>query len=417
MARGRLYRAIPPPPGGSLFRVGFSGPYHYDNEIVSVDIHRGVSEPGASALDPTTLEVTLKGRHRPIGARIWVELSHSGKAVVEAATGGNGPTMAARFTGRTGIVEYNDNHTLSTSTIRCASWAGSLLASPRRTLPVGGTRIDTVVGDALAGTGLETLAPLTAHGTFDFLHATPEQPATFAEHVDKLVGEPGQVIADRRDGSLRLMTSQWRIDDMTARAATDPHLTRSQAIRPATWSTVAGAREKFYFVDYRDDSQVVHAGVPIGPGAGPTGGQEKVTLDRTGIRYRTDQWRRGARALAARERPESWRVPSIEVDLLMLMTSPYQYHRTVAGHLLTLNPHDPVYLAGDWDATVRGAHVCLGIDERISKDAWTLTLALAPVDMVLGSYAAEHPTIPARVWRSARTTWATTPGTWQEATP
>src|SRR5690606_8168113 len=97
-----------------------------------------------------------------------------------------------------------------------------------------------------------------------------------------------------------------------------------------------------------------------------------------------------------------FRLPSIEVDLLYLLSSGRPYHVQQAGMLLALNAGDPIGLSGDWQPSLRGIHVVTGIDETINNNEWTLKLSLIPHATVFGSAS---PAVPALVWDSATYAW------------
>ena len=125
-----------------------------------------------------------------------------------------------------------------------------------------------------------------------------------------------------------------------------------------------------------------------------------------------DQPRAEGYRLRALEWDGSYSIPSVEIDLLHLITSPRRYDRDQAARLLTMEIGDPVYLSGDWHHQLQGIHFATGITENITGAGWSLTFSISPAQTVVGSVS---PTVPARVWDSATYPWSDESRTWDAA--
>src|SRR5699024_3701594 len=61
-------------------------------------------------------------------------------------------------------------------------------------------------------------------------------------------------------------------------------------------------------------------------------------------------------------------IPTVRVDLLMLLRDGGQYALRIARQMLELEVGDPIFLSGDWPNALQGTHFADGIKETLKPD-------------------------------------------------
>lgn len=412
----RLYRALQPT--GPLFQLAVGGDTYSDDEITSVTIKRGGQDSGGG-ITPSTLEVQLPSRQGVAsGAATALDLTSYGADLLATLCGVSASQVRARFAGRVGRQTITDEASRSTkagrqtTTMKAASWTAQLSHVNRTYACPKSQGVATMLTNLLTSPMLPAMtAPSIKVGGGELGFVAAAQDITFRD-LDKWTTTIGVTIRETRAGARQILGHAQRNRDALAALDTVPPLTRSQALSPATWEQPSevipenqhvkwgstaplGYREQT-FGDYDNpnvpvaDHDLTHVYWSTTNDAQPV--QE-------GYRLRATLW------------DKVYRLPSVTVDLLYLVTSPRDYHRAQAAYLLALEVGDPVYLSGDWHSNLRGICYAVGIDERITGTKWELTLSLA------SSYATTgfaSPDVPARVWDSSTYQWNQDMQSWDQ---
>lgn len=402
---GRLYRTTRDWTTTPLFMLyADDRPTRYDDGISSVTIRRGLGAPGGGVA-VSTMEVhvpemlpypTMTGR------TIGLNMLGSTADQIAARTGYTGSSLdlQARFKGRIGPVEVTDTGKPRTSSTRlaCSSWIAQESTSSHTTDLPAQIFIDDAIRQLLYRA--PSKYAMTDAGEWDSLiEAIPG--ASYSDTIAQLTSDYEVLVADRRDGNAHAMGLPYRWDQAQARIATTAHLTRSQAISPATWlqESEASAKKYRFLMSYADGSPwstTRFLDEQVSPDA------ETEQIDWRHFAQLTDHWDYATRAIVHRDNIRAYNLPSVTVDLLHLLGSDNPYHRRQAGETLALETGDTINFSGDWHPALQGIQIVTGTTETISGDSWTMELALAPLIHVFGHYPTA---IPALVWDAATYPW------------
>lgn len=410
MARiSRLYRSLKPE--YALFRFTTEqGTNLTDGAITGVTIKRGDGDTG-TGVTPSTLEVGFSGFAAvQSGNHCSVRLTTYGAELIADRTGANANVIKARFAGRIGKQTVDDRGRRQRTTMLAASWTAQLGHVTQMYSPTVGENIATVISELMTSRALPHLEPPTRLATPDqygTVHQL-ENTQTWSD-IGKWTTDLGLTIRETRAGGQQLTTHAQRWQAALDNMGYWLPVVRAQALAPATWA---------------QDSETIPRNQLLtwGSGAGTNSAEfgdvdnpYKVVVehDLTHARFNNeDQVRSEGFRLRALEWESSYSIPSVEIDLLHLITSDRKYDRDQAARLLTLDVDDPVYLSGDWHGNLQGVHFATGITESITPSGWSLTLTLAPSHLVVGTVS---PSVPARVWDSATYPWSSESRTWNAA--
>lgn len=407
---GRLYRKLPTVTK-PLFYFAITGrDWLYDPDITSIVIRRGLGEPGGGVAI-STMEVTLPSMlafasltNREAG------LSISGTRAQQLAdlTGyPDASKFVRRFQGRIGPLSVEDTGKASTSstTITASTRIAQESHSKHRTTLTSPTYID----DALRQ--LAYRAPnyytLYSYGPFDALIETITNTG-WSDTASKLTTDYEILVGDLRDGSSRIMSLPWRLDEALARVNTTAPLARSQVLSPAKWEQSSEAATQKYHFRYTNSAGTVSSATRFIESQVEVDAETE-TVDWEHFQTYTNHWDLAARAIVHRDNVRNYTLPVVKVDLLALLSSSRPYDRRVAGELLALETGDTVNIAGDWPAALQGIQVVTGMTETITGQSWTLELSLASLLDVFGRWP-DH--IPALVWEQATYPWDTETRRW-----
>lgn len=409
---GRLYRKLPAEIGRPLFGFFSTEMQLYDADISSVTITRGADSRGGG-LSPSVMEVTVPGEvaaaiNGTTGRFFMREIPADR---LGAIVGKAGPEISDRYRGRLASVSVDDDGKRFSSTITASSYTQQMLLSPRASRPLAGQTIARVFNDAFGTLDGSVLAGITfgTYGTYDRVAVSEPDPMTFSDVIGKYATDLGILIRETRAGETHAYSSTYRRDlAIGPQLDTMPHLTRAQALSPATWSQSneqPGLRIEYSVTNAAGAVSVRTAEITTNLGM-----IETETLDWTYVNGDdTLQTFLEAYGRVQERSARHYRLESISVDLLHLISSPHEYHRQQAGNLLALEAGDPIYLSGDWPDRIAGVHFAQQIRETITADEWRLDLSLYPIAQVLGTTS---PPVPARVWDSMRHEWDSEPRTW-----
>lgn len=393
---GRLYRTveqlgIPTP----LVRITGDTFSVTDGTITSVSISHGGTEP-SPGIQPSTCETVLQ---RPswikTGEGLSVTLVPAAASALAAHTGTLASRIEDRFTGRIGSQRNEDTPGRLVARLKAASWSAQLGRVNQVRDFAAGTTVAWAISSLVRTAAIPQITTAT-YGDWDVLSEGIDG-ATYRDTIGKLTSEIGTLARDTREGTLEVWALPYRRDWAVQQLDTKHPLTRSQALTPAQWEQPnedlpAKVRADWIAADGTVESR----------SAGGTPDSVVERHDWLHIKAQTEALNMQFESLVAQQWNRVFRLPSIKVDLLYLLGSTKTYHRQQAGMLLELNNGDTIGLSGDWSPHIQGIHVVSGIDEQITKDAWTLELSLIPYYVAFGDTS---PPVPAVIWESARHPW------------
>ena len=388
------------------------------NEITRIIIHRGKSERGGG-VNPSTIEVGLTRLPIQEASAKLITADLSDMAATELAaylsdvSSVTAEEIKARYNGRIGRVSVEDTGKRQLTTYLGASWVTMLDYVPNTHTPTKGQTLFSVIGGLANYLNSPYGIEWSWRGTPDVM-AVAEEATTWKESIDRYSKAVGILIRANRDGRMEVQTIGYRKELAETLISIRPPLTRSQAISPATWeqpNESVGVAVTYTAVDIATDT-------PLTQTVGTEGGVERIRepleIDWSYIATQPNgELYREALGRVQERNPINYGIPTITVDLLMLLTSPFAYHRWQASHLLVMQVGDPVFFSGDWPGLVRGVQYAEGITERITPDSWELEISLLSYAQVTGY--APSPSVPARVWDSATYPWDNETRKWDEA--
>lgn len=413
----RLARTLAPFAGSQSMFAMYSEPTGtmLDSVIQSVSIHRGKNQRGGGS-NPSTMEIVLKDRYAIAlaGHNVRFMIRELPAAALAAHIGVTGPEIERRFTGRLGQTRIEDTGKKYTTTFLASSWVAQLQYAPQKHTPLAGDLVMSTIA-ALTRSG-EPLRGMDVHlyGTSDSI-ASNQDPVTFRDGITRYAEDLGILLQETRDGRTRIFGHEWRMNDTASRVATELPLTRSQAISPAQWEQAnerPASRIEFTITNAAGAlaTRVAEIDIPV------TELRETVEIDWGYIKMVPveGQLYREAYGQVFASNTRQFTVPSITVDMLLLIGSDKQYHRDQAGQMLRLEAGDPVFFSRDWPTPLQGVHFAEGITETITPTSWTIELSLLPYAQVVGDSAVL--TIRPRVWDSAGTSvWDEQTQKWNES--
>lgn len=405
-----LYRRLRPT--ASLFRFTLAtGTVLGDDAITSVTIKRGSTDPGGG-VSPSTLEIGLSG-YAAIrsGEPCEFALTGYGAQLLAGYTGANANVIQPRFSGRVGKQTVDDQGLLQFTTILAASWTAQLGRVKNSYHPSAGTPVGTVLDRLLTApalpalTGPVRLAPPDHFGT---VFATPDEPLTYSD-IDAWTTDLGVTVRETRAGGQQIMSHQQRMATATDNMDVLLPVLRSEALSPATWEQASETTPR---------NQRVTWGSGAGTNSDTWGDLQDpyalvVDHDMTHVKFNNEgQPRAEGYRLRALEWESSYSLPTVNVDLGALISSPRRYDQYLAADLMAMEVGAAVYLSGDWHHQLAGIHFATAITETITPAGWRVSLSLAPSQQVVGEVS---PTVPARAWDSATYPWSDESRSWANA--
>lgn len=417
---GRLRRTLAISDTESLFELSLSdsGVYTAD-QIGDVTISHGKDGPhGGMTVATMSCRVNdtiPAGPQRHARLRLSYALANR----IVDGTGIPAEAIRSRFTGRIGadtITDRSDRHGRYTE-IQCSSWTALLKNGKRSTVFYANGLILAGLRNAFAHPSFTAagIAPVnfpdTAHS--DRSYELEGNDFRFDDAITKYGEDLGILIQQQRDGSITLLPITKRIEIMNSRITSQWPLLRSEAVSPALWDQhVETASKQYTLLWLTDENTVYRWEWPLPSGANPGLIVESDDVDWSNIRTITDNYRRYMDAINYETNAMRHTLSSVTIDILMLLKSPRYYDRVMAAQMLSLEEGDPLYLSGDWPPAINGPQLVQGIGENITADEWTLELSLTNPRNTLGLTPTEIPTVPPKVWDSARSAWDSTAGTW-----
>ena len=405
---GRLYRKLKPTL--PLFRFTTEiGTYLDDDAITGVTIQRGSDSPDGG-ITPTTLEIGFTSFAAvQTGNHCELNLTTTGANLLESLVGAAASLVQERFYGRIGKQTVDDTGLRQRTTFLASSWAAQLGKVQKGWAPPVGTNVGDVIAELMTATALPRLQPPVRMGPasqYGSVHQAQDT-QTFSD-FNKWTTDLGFTVRETRAGRHQILTHPQRWQSALDGMDSSVPVIRAQALAPATWSQSNDGIPRTHRLTW---------GSGTGTNTATWGPEDPTAIfvdyDLTHARFNDEDH---VRAEGNRRRMSEWEssysIPSVEIDLLQLITSNRKYDRDQAARLLTMQVGDPVYLSGDWPIQLQGIHFATGITETITGHGWSLKLSLHESHVVVGTVS---PTVPARAWDSATYPWDDEPRTWNAA--
>lgn len=419
MMMSPLYRRFANAPK-PLFEIDLDSGTYTDSEILRWSANHGSGGPEAG-YDPATAEATLRGLVRAsLDTKAEFRLTEPFWNWIKDQCG-DWPHRV-RFSGRAGKVSVADRgSTLSvpyTTQFTASSWASLLRPAQRQIAPPAQVAINSYLAAAFAHPDLADKIPVIpgAAASFDLISNPTAELQTFSQIMDEYGRDRGILAVQRKDGTVALRSLATRNEMLKTLNQTQPSILRSQALAPGEWTQPIADRGNRFLIRIRqsEGSEVESINWPS------YATRSLVQLDLKIIDWddtvaRTENWRHYMDALARRTNYPRTNVTTIVVDIGHLLTSPVSYDKDVALHLLQLEHGDPVFIGGDWSASVRSPMIVTEIKESVTPENWRITLSLDTPRNVIGTKDENLPDVPARVWNQADLQWEADERQWNEA--
>lgn len=413
--RSRLQRILEPIVGYGTNIIAFTatniGNFNHSN-TQSITITRGANGKSSGYL-PATVEATVTGRHDGFAtgfpATVWLRDVHADR--LADYVGVSVDDIRTRYTGRVGSVSIDDRGKRASTTVQAVSWMAQLAHSPVHTTPQAGELIGPLLErmafmyDPVRGTDLEARvngAQLQHHAAGD--------PMLYPDALSTLADDIGIVMQEQRDGSTVAWGHKHREWWAANRMGSQWPLMRHQALAPAKYEQL-GERPAapIDYTAWTTEGTKPTRSIEPPNHTGETVMRETRDWSRWRMGDGDNQLWRSAWSDAHSHSSTLYSLPSISVDLLLLLKLGTEYALKIAGQMLTLEAGDPVYLSGDWPGGLRGVHYAEGITERITPSEWRFDLSLIPHALGAGT---PSPTVPPLAWDSFATAWDAETRTW-----
>lgn len=414
---GRLRRTLTPIIGtGSLFTFYTPELGVYENEITEVTVTRGTSGRNVGH-HPNVLEVGLTGRRDTLvtGSQCRLFMREQQAADLAAFIGGaTGSDIAFRFNGRLGAISIEDTGKRYSTTVAANSWLTQMNWSPAGMVPFAGQNIGSLLlalthaSEAPRGITFGTML-----GDVNIVHFADGEYTLFKDGIGDLAEDIGVQIQERRDGTTLAWGHDARISLAASRAISEFPLMKNQAIAPARYEQPnERPAKRIEYKLYNATGGVATRSAEISNPTGELRETEQIDWTRWQSLGAGDQLYREALARVHESSARRYTVPTITVDILMLLRNGSSYARRIARQMLLLEVGEPVMFSGDWPAKLRGVHFAEGIKETITKDEWQIELSLVPHVVAVG---ATTPNVQPRAWDSFAYDWNTETRKWDEA--
>lgn len=413
MSTSRLYRRLTKTTGGNIFT--FYNPEYaaYDTSIMQATIHRGSASP--QGYTPSTIElevaeaVTAPIQGKP--GRLFIREIQAQRLATKMSV--LPQEIATRFEGRMATTDITDiTDSRRTSKIAGSSWIAQMNNSPRTTSPQAGWNIKRLMQEALGAFEIMRRGIIPEwYGDYDEVSTAEQNRLTWENTISKYVEEIGIQARETRDGRTQFFTLEYLDTFLKTKAAAAVPIGRHQAISPASWQ-ILNPRPPAT-LRYTITAEGGYLATREVKASSYTGEVVEIdTKDWSHIKTLTTQTGLYARKLVNQQSISVFNVPTIKIDISLLIRLGDSYSLKLAGYLLKLETWEPVGFTGDWPPSLRGWHIATGITEHISPDGWIIELSLAPWTSALGTFPPAPP--PPITWDQATGTWDQATGTWDK---
>lgn len=404
---GRLRRVLNPIIGtGWLFTMYTPSYQVYEDEITSITITRGTNGRNVGH-NPTVVEVGINGRYDTLttGEQQRVFLREQQAAALAAYVGGTtGTEIVDRYQGRLGTISLDDTGKRFHTTVAGSSWLTQMNYSPAHFTPSVYQPLNELYLDMTkASEPLRGIQFGTALGSPNVTKYAGGEPTLYRDGIDTYAADIGVMFQEKRNGQTIAYAHTRRKDLALERLATEYPLMRNQAIAPGRYEqSNERPGKRIYYTIRNAGGGIATRMVEV---LNPTGELREIeNIDWTAFQLSDDenQLYREAYSRVHESSARLYTMPTVTVDLLMLLRQGSPYAKKIAGQMLKLEVGEPVFLSGDWPTRLRGVHFADGIKETVTPDSWTFDLSLVPHPVATGH---NSPEVPGRAWDSMLTQW------------
>lgn len=406
---GRLYRVLKDCPKPIFKCIIEDGLTLYDDDITSIKIRHGQDE-AAAGIPVATLETGFTVYLSPrSGKTTRVQLTPAADVYLRSLLGVTG--IVDRFFGRTGTYSVEDTAKRVDTTMLASSWHSQLANRSTKFTFTRGHYVSDAITTMLQDPSLPSVPAVSrgvdsARGRFGQIY-DPILAEKYTNIIGKLTSDIGVLVRQYRSGLLVLTPLSARRTMAATAMSTYPPIARSQVLSPSQWGTEFENDPSNHRIITRDGAM---APVSLNYGNLAEPWRDNRETDLQYLYFADpDQWHTLGAAGKYSEYTGAYKLPEVEIDLLLLIKRGRPYDLKQAGALLMLQAGDPVSFSGDWYPHLRGVQFAEGITESIGPNEWKLTLSLVPLVRVTG----EQQTSPKpRTWEQATGTWNDATGTW-----
>lgn len=412
----RLKRTLSPVTGTQWVFSMTAGTFaEADDTIQTIVINRGTSGRNVGH-HPTTCEIRVDGRKDGFitGNQLRVFLRADPADRLGVFLGAAGTDLNMRFKGRLGSVGIDDTGKRFDSDLAGSSFLTQMNYSSAGFLANDQESVAAILLQMTHADepprGIEFTESV---GTTNIVHYGESEWTMFKGGIDPYAADIGIMLQERRDGSTVAWSHYTRYDLAAARLLTEWPLMRSQAIAPGRYEQSNERPAKR--VEYTIRNSAGGLATRVAEISNPTGEiRETETVD-------WSEWQvsvvdnllyREAYARVFESSARLFTLPTVTIDLLMLIKQGGEYSKRIARQMLLLEVGEPVFLSGDWPPALQGVHFADGIKETIGPDEWMIELSLIPHAVAVGRTS---PEVPARAWDSATKAWDEESREWNQA--
>lgn len=398
------------------FALNVSPLIAYDDDIYSVSITRGTSSGRNVGHNPTTLEVNLKGRLDTFatGSLCRFFLRDSVATALAAYVGSTAAKISDRYKGRLATIELADHGGDNfDTTMTASSYLTQMNYSPASWTATAGEDLGMLMRDITKSAepvrGIDFATTLGAVNIHNFALLESK---LFPDGVSEMA-DIGVTFQEMRDGRTMGLGIPYRVSTGSARVNVDYPLMRNQAIAPGEYGQYN--ERPAIRVDFTITNEAGFPRTRIAEVANPTGEQREIVAvdwQHWQIEATENQLLREAYARVFESTARLFTLPTVKIDMLMLLRDGGVYAKRIARQILELEVSQPIFLSGDWPPKLQGAHFAEGIKETITPTSWDFELSLVPHVVATGVVS---PSVEARAWDSFTYDWNTETRSWDNA--
>ncbi|WNT45372.1 minor tail protein [Arthrobacter phage MooKitty] len=395
------------------FALNAGGSIAYDDDIYSVTITRGTSSGRNVGHKPTTFEVDLTGRRDTFatGSLCRFFLRDSVAAALASYVGTTKEKIAQRYKGRLATIELEDNGGDNfTTKMTASSWLTQMNYSPASWTATAGEDLGMLMRDITKSEhGIRGIEFATTLGAVNIHNFALREPELFPAGVSELA-DIGVTFQELRDGSTMGLGIPYRVNIANTRVNVDYPLMRNQAIAPGQYGQYN--ERPAIRVEFKITNEAGGAAVRVAEVSNPTGElRETVSVDwsQWQVEATANQLVREAYAKVFESSARLFALPTVKIDMLMLLKNGGVYARRIARQILELEVSEPIFLSGDWPEKIRGVHFAEGIKETITPTSWEFELSLVPHAVATGITT---PGVEPRAWDSFTYDWDSETRSW-----
>lgn len=404
---GRLRRVLTPIIGTQFAFASVNSDFiDYDDTIQSVVINRGTSSGRNIGYTPNTCEISVEGRRDSFytGNQMRFSLRETAADSLAAYLGTTGAAIKTRFYGRLGTIGIDDTGTKFSTTVTGSGYLAQMNYSPASFTPTTYQQLaDLYLDMTKASEPLRGVQFSTDLGNINIQKYAAGEPTLFRDGLDTFVTDIGVLFQERRNGNVVAYGHTRRKDLAAASLPSSLPLMRHQAIAPGYYEQPnPRPAKRIYYKIRNEGGGIATRMVDVDNPTGELREIDNVDWLEFQLTNLENQAYREAYSRLFESSSRLYNMPTIKIDMLMLLKQNTEYSRGIAKQILELEVSQPVFLSGDWPVRLRGVHFADGIKETLTADSWEFELSLVPHAVATGHIS---PAVPGRAWDSLLGTW------------